>query len=446
MRSLVVVGAVALAAAGGASAEVVARGVPDGLLAVAPDARPVVAYLQGETLVIARRVGRDRWRRERLGSVGKGSSLAALATGAAGPAAVIVGPGERTLYVVHRRGVGWVRTLLVRRLDPGVVLGWPGLTLDRGGLPAVAYTRWRHRNRLSQLVLARVTRKGAVRTVRITTNGWPESYVPPPAAPVLMPNGRIHVVESYGISSTVATIEWMPTRKSWTGQFLFGGVGDFPVGPMFAAAGAPNVLYAAFTQAFLTWDEFPVTLAMHGREIDSNFVLDRALTTGLALTPRGAQIAANQWVSAAQLGMPGDENVWAGTITGRAGMELDGWIDGLATVPAAGAQDLLLARPTGISWFRNRKPQPVRLTLAAEAQAGTVVLSGRVHGVRSGRVDIYRERPGAPRERAGTAKLNAGGTFRLTDAPRTRPVLYRAVYTDPASGIPYAKLLRQPVS
>ncbi len=445
MKSLVVVAVLALTTAGGASAELVARGVADGLLAVAPDGRPSVAYLQGETLVIARRVGRGRWARERLGTVAKGSSLAAFATGASGPVLVIVGPGERTLYVVHRR-MGWARTQLVRRLDPGVVLGWPGLTLDHDGLPAVAYTRWRHRNRLSQLVLARVTAKGVVRAVRITTNGWPESYVPPPAAPVLMPNGRIHVVESYGISSTVATIEWMPTRKSWTGQFIFGGVGDFPVGPMFAAAAAPNVLYAAFTQAFLTWDEFPVTLAMHGRNIDSNFVLDRALATGLAVTPFGAQIAANQWVSAAQLGLPGDANLWAGTVTGRHGMEVDGWLDGLANAPRARTQDLLLAGPAGLSWFRTRDRAPIRVTLAAvDRDDGTVALSGRVRG-RSGRVVLYRERPGAPRERVAQVRLGAGGSFTFVDSPRIRPVVYRAVYTDPATGIPYARLLREAVN
>jgi hypothetical protein len=445
MKSLVLAAALALAAAGSASAELVARGVPDGMVAVAPGGRPFVAYLKGDALVVARRVGPAQWRRERAARIAKGSSLAAFAAGAAGPAAVIVGPGQRTLYVVRRRGARWVRTALVRRLDAGVVVGWPGLAIDRNGLPAVAYTRWRQRNRLSQLVLARVVRSGAVRAVRITRNGWPESYVPPPAAPIVMPNGRIHVVETYGISSTVATIEWMPTRNSWIGQFISGGVGDFPVGPMFGAVGRGNVLYAAWTEAFLGWGEFPVTLASHGRAIDANFVLDRALTTGLAVTQRGPQVAANQWVSAAELGLPSDDVLWAGTVTGRGGSELDGWIDGLASVPGAGGQDLLLAGPGGLSWFRTRGSLSVRVTLAAEPEDdGTVVLSGRVRGVRSGRVTVYRERPGAVRELVGTPRL-AGGSFTLVDAPRMRPVVYRAVYTDPATGIPYAKLLREPV-
>jgi hypothetical protein len=445
MKSLLVAAAVALAVTGSASAELVARGVPDGLLAVTPAARPLVAYVRGGKLVIARRVGRGQWRRETASRIANRSSLAAFAAGPAGPAAVVVGPGQRTLSVVHRRRGRWVTTLLVRHLDSGAVLGWPGLALDRSGFPAVAYTRWRPRNHLSQLILARIGRNGAVRAERITTNGWPESYTAPPAAPVVMPNGAVHVVETYGISSTVGTIEWMPTSKSWTGQFISGGVGDFPVGPMFTALGPGNVIYAAWTAAVLAWDEFPVTLAMHGRAIDANFVLDRALTTGLALTPRGPQVAANQWVSAAALGLPSDEVIWAGTVTGRRGSELDGWIDGLAAVSTSGVQDLLLAGPGGLSWFRTRGSLPVRVTLTAEAQHdGTVVLSGRVRGVRSGRVKIYRERPGEPRETAGAPKL-LGGSFTLVDSPRARPLLYRAVYTDPSTGIPYAKLLREPV-
>ena len=58
---------------------------------------------------------------------------------------------------------------------------------------------------------------------------------------------------------------------------------------------------------------------------------------------------------------------------------------------------------------------------------------------------IYRERSSTKREAAGTAGLGTGGTFTLVDTARTRPTFYRAVYVDPATGIPYAKLLRNPV-
>jgi hypothetical protein len=260
-----------------------------------------------------------------------------------------------------------------------------------------------------------------------------------------MANGSVHVVQTYGISNTVGAIEWIPTRSSWTGQFIYGGIGDFPVGPMFAARGRAT-LYAAWTQAFLSWDEFPVAVAVHGRAIDAEFVLDRALTTGLALMPRGPVVAANEWVSAAQLGLPGEAVTWAATITGRGGTELDGWIDGVAAVPGTSSEDVLLARSDVLSWFRRSASSPVRVTLEAESRNdGSVVLTGRVRGVRGGTVTLYRERPGRPREAAGTAKLGAGGAFSLVDTPHLRPLVYRAVYTDAVTGIPYARLLRTPV-
>jgi hypothetical protein len=59
-------------------------------------------------------------------------------------------------------------------------------------------------------------------------------------------------------------------------------------------------------------------------------------------------------------------------------------------------------------------------------------------------VTLYRERPGEPRKAIGRAALS-GGAFTFTDHPVTRPLLYRAVYTDPASGVPYAALLREPI-
>ena len=73
---------------------------------------------------------------------------------------------------------------------------------------------------------------------------------------------------------------------------------------------------------------------------------------------------------------------------------------------------------------------------------GTIALSGRVQGARGGHVTIYREHAKTRRETAGTVKLGAGGSFALVDTPRARPVFYRAVYVDPTTGIPYAKLLR----
>jgi len=71
-------------------------------------------------------------------------------------------------------------------------------------------------------------------------------------------------------------------------------------------------------------------------------------------------------------------------------------------------------------------------------------VSGRVPGVTSGKVAIYRERPGFQRQLAGHASIS-GSSFSFNDRSSIRPLLYRAVYTDPATGIPFAALLRDPL-
>jgi hypothetical protein len=314
----------------------------------------------------------------------------------------------------------------------------------------VAYTQWHSRSLNSQLILAKIDARGAAHTQRITAGGWPKSYTPPPAAPVVVRNGSVHVVETYGVGGAVGTIEWIPRNRTWIGLYLSAGRGGFPIGPMFAATGRGTVVYAAWTEEFpgSLYGGFPVTLATHGREITEDIVSERGVTTGLAMTRNGPALAANEWVAADASSFSLNEaaTVWAGTVTGRAGSELDGRLAGLAAVPGSGAEDLLLSRPDGLSWFRSRGSLPVHVSLDAEQRTdGSIALSGRVQGARGGHVTIYRERSGTHRETAGTARIGAGGTFTLVDTARTRPTFYRAVYVDPATGIPYAKLLRDPV-
>jgi hypothetical protein len=448
MRWFLVIAAVSLAVTGSASGELVAR-APDGMIAVTPRGAPLVGYVSGAELLVARRGGRGHWIQQRAARIARGSRLAAFAAGSAGPVAVVIGPGDRSLAVLRRQKDRWVKTRLTGSLGPDLTLGWPGLTLDRRGLPVVAYTRWHTHSLFSQLILARVGTRGA-QTQRVTAGGWPKSYTPPPAAPVLLPDGSVHVVETYGVSGAVGTIEWTPRKKTWIGVYLSAGRGGFPIGPMFAAPGRGSVVYAAWTEEFpgSLYGGFPVTIATHGREITENVVSERGVTTGLAMTRNGPVVAANEWVSADSFSFSVTEPdaVWAGTVTGSGGSELDGRLAGLAAVPHSAAQDLLLSRPDGLSWFRTRGSLPVHVSLSAEARAdGTVALSGRVQGARGGKVTIYRERSKAIREAAGIAKLGPGGTFALVDSPRIRPTFYRAVYTDPATGIPYAKLLRDPV-
>jgi hypothetical protein len=449
MRLLVVIATVGLAVTGSASAELVAR-VGDGMLAVNPSGAPLVSYVRGRTLVVSERKARDRWTARTVAPVASGSRLAAFRAGRAGPVAVVLGPSDRSLVVFRKAGKRWVKTALAGRLETDIILGWPGLALDAHGLPVVAYTRWNTRSQFSQLILARIDAQGKARAQRITAGGWPKSFTPPPAAPVVLRNGSVHVTETYGVSGAVGTIEWMPRNRTWIGLFLSAGRGGFPIGPMFAIRGRGAVVYAAWTEAFpgSLYGGFPATLARHGREITEQIVSERGLATGLVMTPQGPEVAANEWVSNNEVSFsfPAGDAVWAGTISGRNGGELDGRVIGLAAVPRNGARDLLLTEAGRLSWFRTPAAFPVHVRLDAEQREdGTVALSGHVDGAHGGHVTIYRERSGTHREKAGAPKVGAGGDFALVDSARSAPTFYRAVYTDPRSGIPYARLLRDPV-
>jgi hypothetical protein len=436
----------ALALATGASAEVVAPGIQDGMLAVTPNGTPLVAYVRGTSLMMAVRKSPGRWHAIRVRKVAIGSTIVAFAAGAAGPVAVVRGADERTLVLVRRPAQVWGAIPLVGSLPAATAIGWPGLTLDRRGLPVVSYTRWHRPSHRSALILARVDARGRVRSEHVTSEGFPKSHVAPPAAPVLV-GGRVHVIETYGFDGAVGTIDWSRSKHTWEGQFLDAGVGDFPVGPLFAAVSPRGAVYAAWSQALLGTGEMPVALATRGRSISSDFILDRGVTTGLAATAAGPEVAANEWIDADELGVPGDGTAWAGELAGHGRtIELDGWLADVATAPR-GARDLLLSRPGGgLSWFRSPRPPMIRVSLGAAAgSGGAVVVSGRVRGAGRGKVAVFRERLGSSRQMVGAATLAADGSFSLVDHPPLRPLLYRAVYTAPSTGIPYAALLRDPV-
>jgi hypothetical protein len=444
MRRLALIVAFGLAGAGTASAELAVPGVQDGMLAVSPSGTPLIAYLDGNGLEIAARSPSAGWRPVRAARMSPGSSLVAFAAGGRGPVAVIQGPGARTLVVVRRGRRGW-RTTPLAGVPAGVELGWPGLALERG-LPAIAYTRWRRSTRESVLKLARIDGRGRLRSARITQSGFPTSWVPPSAVPVRV-HGEIHVIESYGDDGAVGTIEWYHHKHRWSGQFIDAGIGDFPVGPLFGTVGGAGTVYAAWSEALLGIGGLPVTLAVHGRSIDSNFLLDRAITTGLDLTRSGPEVAADEWVSADELGLPGEDVVWAGVVVAHGlAVGLDGFIAGLSSAPH-GARDVLLAGPEGLSWYRSQRELSVRMSIHATEQLdGSVLVTGRARGASAGSVMLYRERPGTAREPVGTAPLAQDGSFALLDTPTMRPLLYRAVYTDVTTGVPYSALLRDVVN
>src|SRR5207244_3124333 len=103
----------------------------------------------------------------------------------------------------------------------------------------------------------------------------------------------------------------------------------------------------------------------------------------------------------------------------------------------------------------------VLLTLSAETQDTTTVvdhgifvslgvdttgrITGSVDGATTGTVQVYRELGNTQRELVASTELGADGSFSAQDSAPTSPTLYRAVYVDPVSGIPYAALLRTPV-
>jgi hypothetical protein len=434
---------VALVAVGSASAEVVARGVQDGVLALNAKGSPSVAFVRGSTLVIANRTAQKRWAQVKAAAVSPRSNVMAFEIGAAGPVALVRSDDAREILLVRRRSVGWQTIDVAGKLPPQVQLGWPGLTLDRRGLPVIGYTRWNSSTLNSRLLLARADAKGRITARPITSEGFPKSLVPPPAAPVLF-GGRAHVIESYGYRGVLGTFEWVPQKRTWIGIGLDAGVGDFPVGPVFAGLSPGGVLHAAWTVSLAFIGDAPVTLVERRRFASSEFVLDRALTTGLALPATGPEVAANEWVGPDDLGLAGSDNLWAGTILhGRNHVQLDGWLAGLSVAPRGG-RDLLLGGKAGLRWFRSPRRLGTRMTIEATDDGASIAVSGTVLGVAKGTVAIYRERPGSQRRPIGRAALN-GGSFSFLDRPTTRPLLYRAVYTDPATGIPYAALLRGPV-
>ena len=198
MKSLGAMVALAFVFTGSAQAELVARHVQDGMLALGRDGKPYVAFVRGSSLEIAERTAPGHWRASKVASVSPGSVLVDFATGHAGPVALVERADARTLTLVHASGPGWVSSRLVSGLPSGVSLGWPGLRLDSRGLPVVAYTRWHQSSRKSTLYLVQANPAGRLRSAPVTSEGYPRSYVAPPAVP-LVSHGQLHVIESYGI-------------------------------------------------------------------------------------------------------------------------------------------------------------------------------------------------------------------------------------------------------
>ena len=431
--------AVGLGTAGTAQAEIVARNAADGLLALNAKGTPSVAYVRGSRVVVAMRAGPAKWRSVNVGRVSAGATVMAFKVGAAGPVALVQSSDDRTLVLLRKRGSAW-QTMRLAKVPATMGLGWPGLALDPKGLPVVAYSRWNSLNLNTQLHLVRIDARGRPSTQNVTRGGFPQSIVAPPAAPVLV-GGRVHVVEAYGFHTVTGAFEWYPDGKTRTVRGLDVSRGEFQIGPMLVGTHQGR-LYAAWSQSMAGFDAVPVTLAERATNAASAFVLDRAMTTALALPSSGAEVAANQWVTSEELGLGGDGVTWAGTIVSadQTMVGVDGWIAGL-TVAQKGGRDLLLERGGDLEWYRSPSRLATQVSVRAFPGAGGVRLDGFVEGPSSGQVTIFRERADGTRAVAGRAQLS-GGSFTFTDRTSNRPLLYRAVFTAPGTGIPYAALSR----
>jgi hypothetical protein len=162
-----------------------------------------------------------------------------------------------------------------------------------------------------------------------------------------------------------------------------------------------------------------------------------AFVVSLALGAAGAEVAADDYVD-----LEGARTVFAGLVLAQTGspLELAGDLEGYA-VDAAGARQYLLFDADGLGWYRLPTPPSTSVTLAASVAGAAFNLTGRVTGAQGGSVELWRETKSGP-ELLDNVPLAADGTFAATDTPPERPLTYRAIYRDPASGLPIAALVR----
>ena len=435
MRRIAVLACLVLGlGAGTADAAIVARTFDDAALALAPDGSPRIAYAAGGALFLASPRRDGSFAAARIGRLPAGRPrLAGVEVDARGRAFVLVeDEAGRWLLLADRVRSRWRLRSVPGRLPAGAVLGAAGLELDRVGRASVGYA-YRLPDRKTFLRLAG---GGDFRTIPITREGFPESGTVPASAPVRMPDGTIRVLETYSARGGGAIL-WRHAGSDWRGLFLSSSVGGTsPVGPAFARADGDRFA-AAWTLAGPVPGELQARLATRlGPQSDT--LHHRALVEALTFAPDGPELAATEPVG----------DLAAGLILSPARtVEVDGRPLGLEAA-ADGARHLLLAGADGLAWYRSPGPVVTSVSLAAASTPpdGAVALTGGVAGATGGTVEVYRESGPGRRELAGTAMVAPDGSFSLVDRASTSPLRYRAVYRDPLSGIPYASLLRRPVS
>jgi hypothetical protein len=425
--------AAALALASPARAEVVTDRADRGVLAVSADGTPYVAYTVGRDLRVALR-SRGRWVEYRAGRLpGADATLAGIKVGERPRRVVSVLAEDRQgRWISLARGSAITS---IARVAPGSNFGPAGLTLDAADRPAVAYAVQRASGK-TFLRLVTFGRGVRPHTRAITQKGFPTSALPPGAAPVLV-RGRLHVVETY----TSAAIDWAPTaRGGWVGQYLFASTLGSPQGRV-GAAFLSSTLWSAWTQVYPESGDLAVLLTS-----SSETQATSTLTHGIFVSIAGAaapEVAAYDWVNLAD-----DWPVYAGLVIegpGNAEWQLDGRLEGFV-VGRKGSRHLLLSRGGGLEWFSTPAPSlpPIQIWMGA-VDAGGQVTGLVVPAGGAGTVEIYRELPHAPRELVATSPVGADGSFQASGLDPSPGSLYRAVYVDPATGIPFGFLPGVPV-
>src|SRR5712691_1886674 len=423
---------------GRAQAEAVFTGpITDARLALGVNARPLAAYISNGVLSIAERSDVGAWSAASVDLPSADVEIDGLAVDRLGSPTLLL--RERSGAWLALAGLGRRGQWRWKTIFPDAKrdrIGPSGLALDPQGRPVVAYAVWLP-SRKTYLRLVRTDSYfGRLVTTRITRGGFPSTATLPGAAPVVLPSGKIRVVETY----LPAAIEWRPIPGDWLGQFLHSSALGVPVGPV-AAGVTGSVVFAAWTEAYPTLGPPAVVVASHRTHAKSWIAIEDAALAALVVTPRGPELAANRCVPVIAFGIDGDGI--CGGLVGQS--ELDGVVAGFA-VGADGTHDVLLDDAAGLSWYRSPAPLGVQVTLSAARSAAAVQLTGRVAGTTGGAVLLYRERPDEQRALVATVTPAADGSFQASDLPPVLPVDYRAVYVDAVTGLPYAALLRQPVS
>jgi len=385
-----------------------------GVLAATGEAR--VAYTDGRSLRIAARLA--GWRAEQVAAL---PSAEARVAGFAGAAILVESTRGSWIRLAVRRGSRW-RLLRVADAPKGGVLGSSGLALDAAGRPAVAYAL-RSGDDRTALFLRRLGANARLTTTQITKRGFPRSVVPPAAAPVLMPNRSIRVVET-ATSRGATALLWRREGARWWGRVLFASTLGGSQEPLYAAVSRDGV-FVAWTVVYPTFGTSHVILSARTTRSVSTVAAEGAVAAALVLGPSGPEIAANMLV----------DGLVAGTILGAASTELDGAVLGYRATPSG--RELLIARATGLEWFALPGVPATHVAVSAADASG---VSGRVERAAGGAVELYLETPNAPRSLVARAELGADGSFNFAAPPGAGR--YRVVWTDPANDVPYAALVR----